>query len=71
MKLRHINQRLCANGFIRLRRRVKGSHCVYRHRTFKRTIVLSGKNSKKDKHYQTEQVDQQSNVLKQTFGKSH
>ncbi len=52
MKIRKLKQSLSQAGFIRLKKRGKGSHTVWRHPTNHINIVCSGKDSKDAKPYQ-------------------
>ena len=52
MKIRKLKSSLSKAGFVRLKRRGKGSHTVWRHKTNHINIVCSGKDSKDAKPYQ-------------------
>ncbi len=52
MKIRKLKSSLSKAGFIRLKKRGKGSHSVWRHPTNHINIVCSGKDSKDAKPYQ-------------------
>ncbi len=52
MKIRTLKSSLSKAGFIRLKRRGKGSHSIWRHKTNHINIVCSGKDSNEAKYYQ-------------------
>lgn len=56
MKNRILKSRLSKAGFIRLRRRGKGSHSVWRHPLYPIAIVQSGKDSSDAKPYQLRKI---------------
>ncbi len=52
MKIRKLKTSLSQAGFIGLKRRGKGSHTIWRHKTNHINIICSGKDSKDAKPYQ-------------------
>ncbi len=52
MKIRKLKQSLSQAGFIRLNKRGKGSHTIWKHKTNHINIVCSGKDNKDAKPYQ-------------------
>ncbi len=52
MKIRKLKRSLSQAGFICLKRRGKGSHTIWRHKTNHINIICSGKDSKDAKPYQ-------------------
>ena len=56
MKTRLLKSRLSKAGFIRLHRRGKGSHSIWRHEKYKLTVIQSGKDNKDALPYQVKAV---------------
>lgn len=52
MKIRTLKSSLSKAGFIRLKKRGKGSHTMLRHPANHVVVVVSGKDSKEAKYYQ-------------------
>ncbi len=52
MKIKQLKTSLSQAGFIRLKKRGKGSHTIWRHKTNHINIVCSGKDSSEAKYYQ-------------------
>ena len=52
MKIRVVKSNLLKAGFIRLKKRGKGSHTMLRHPANHVVVVVSGKDSKEAKYYQ-------------------
>ena len=52
MKIRTLKSNLSKAGFIRLNKRGKGSHSIWRHKINHINIVCSGKDSSEAKYYQ-------------------
>ncbi|MDJ0536798.1 MAG: type II toxin-antitoxin system HicA family toxin [Xenococcaceae cyanobacterium MO_207.B15] len=57
MKIRTLKASLSEAGFIRLNRRGKGSHTIWRHKTNDINIVCSGKDSSEAKYYQVKALN--------------
>ncbi|NJO98918.1 MAG: type II toxin-antitoxin system HicA family toxin [Pleurocapsa sp. CRU_1_2] len=56
MKNRILKSRLSKAGFIRLPRRGKGSHSIWRHPRYLISIIHSGKNNSDAKSYQLKKI---------------
>jgi len=57
MKIRSLKSSLSKAGFIRLKKRGKGSHTIWRHKTNHINVVCSGKDSKEAKYYQVKALN--------------